>query len=64
MKSIRATPPRTGPAFLFPPKEETPKIFKALLGSRGKADLVRLLKGKTAQTTQVTRRMVAQRMGG
>lgn len=51
-KSTQATPPRTGPAFLFPLKEETPKIFKALLGSTGKADLVRLLKGKRAQTTQ------------
>lgn len=63
-KSTQATPPRTGPAFLFPPKEETPKIFKALLGSTGKADLVRLLKGKRAQTTQVTRLMVTQRTGG
>ncbi|CAO2581201.1 Cyclic nucleotide-gated cation channel beta-3, partial [Lemmus lemmus] len=59
-KSTQANPPRTGPAFLFPPKEETPKIFKALVGSTGKADLVRLLKGKRTQTTQVTRLMAAQ----
>uniref|UniRef100_A0A8C0X2L3 Cyclic nucleotide-binding domain-containing protein n=1 Tax=Castor canadensis TaxID=51338 RepID=A0A8C0X2L3_CASCN len=51
-KATEATPPRKGLAFLFPTKEETPKIFKALLGSTGKADLGRLLKLKKNQTVQ------------
>jgi hypothetical protein len=54
-KATEATPPRKGLAFLFPTKEETPKIFKALLGSTGKADLGRLLKLKKNQTVQVIR---------
>uniref|UniRef100_M3YHL8 Cyclic nucleotide gated channel subunit beta 3 n=1 Tax=Mustela putorius furo TaxID=9669 RepID=M3YHL8_MUSPF len=47
-----ATPPRKGLAFLFPPKQETPKMFKALLGGTGKAGLARLLKLKREQTIQ------------
>uniref|UniRef100_A0A8C2LA82 Cyclic nucleotide gated channel beta 3 n=1 Tax=Cricetulus griseus TaxID=10029 RepID=A0A8C2LA82_CRIGR len=54
-KIPQAIPPPTGPNFLFPPKEETPKMFKALLASTGKADLGSLLKGKREQTNQVTR---------
>lgn len=50
-----ATPPRKGLAFLFPPKQETPKMFKALLGGTGKAGLARLLKLKREQTIQVIR---------
>ncbi|XP_032171885.1 cyclic nucleotide-gated cation channel beta-3 [Mustela erminea] len=49
-----ATPPRKGLAFLFPPKQETPKMFKALLGGTGKAGLARLLKLKREQTIQKT----------
>ena len=48
-----ATPPNKGLAFLFPPKQETPKMFKALLGSSGKAGLARLLTLKREQTAQV-----------
>ena len=48
-----ATPPNKGLAFLFPPKQETPKMFKALLGSSGKAGLARLLMLKREQTAQV-----------
>ncbi|XP_054548096.1 cyclic nucleotide-gated cation channel beta-3 isoform X2 [Talpa occidentalis] len=47
-----ATPPRKGLAFLFPPKQETPKIFKALTGGPGKASLAKLLKLKREQTVQ------------
>ncbi|XP_068840093.1 cyclic nucleotide-gated channel beta-3 [Capricornis sumatraensis] len=47
-----ATPPNKGLAFLFPPKQETPKMFKALLGSSGKAGLARLLTLKREQTAQ------------
>jgi len=54
-KNTQAIPPRTRPAFLFPPKEETPRMLKVLLGNTGKVDLGRLLKGKRKQTTQVTR---------
>ncbi|KAM9690438.1 cyclic nucleotide-gated channel beta-3 [Dama dama] len=46
------TPPNKGLAFLFPPKQETPKMFKALLGSSGKAGLARLLTLKREQTAQ------------
>ncbi|XP_036035977.1 cyclic nucleotide-gated cation channel beta-3 [Onychomys torridus] len=51
-KTIQATPPKTGLAFLFPPKEETPKMFKALQGSTARVDLGRLLKGKREHDTQ------------
>ncbi|XP_004370847.1 cyclic nucleotide-gated cation channel beta-3 [Trichechus manatus latirostris] len=51
-KATGATPPRKGCAFLFPPKEETPKMFKALLGGTGKTGLARLLKLKREQTAQ------------
>ncbi|XP_040117637.1 cyclic nucleotide-gated cation channel beta-3 [Oryx dammah] len=47
-----ATPPNKGLAFLFPLKQETPKMFKALLGSSGKAGLARLLTLKREQTAQ------------
>ncbi|KAK2491783.1 hypothetical protein MC885_014396 [Smutsia gigantea] len=47
-----ATPPRKGLAFLFPPKQKTPKMFKALLGGTGKAGLIRQLKQKREQTIQ------------
>uniref|UniRef100_A0A8C6D0N8 Cyclic nucleotide gated channel subunit beta 3 n=1 Tax=Moschus moschiferus TaxID=68415 RepID=A0A8C6D0N8_MOSMO len=47
------TPPNKGLAFLFPPKQETPKMFKALLGGSGKAGLARLLMLKREQTAQV-----------
>uniref|UniRef100_A0A8C3WR16 Cyclic nucleotide gated channel subunit beta 3 n=1 Tax=Catagonus wagneri TaxID=51154 RepID=A0A8C3WR16_9CETA len=46
------TPPNKGLAFLFPPKQETPKMFKALLGGSGKAGLARLLTLKREQTIQ------------
>ncbi|XP_077732459.1 cyclic nucleotide-gated channel beta-3 isoform X2 [Canis aureus] len=52
--ATETTPPRKGLAFLFPPKQETPKIFKALLGGTGKAGLTRLLKLKREQTIQKT----------
>ncbi|VTJ65625.1 Hypothetical predicted protein, partial [Marmota monax] len=48
-----ATPPRKGLAFLFQPKEKTPKMFRALLGGTG--DIGRLLKLKREQAAQVTR---------
>ncbi|XP_057593465.1 cyclic nucleotide-gated cation channel beta-3 [Hippopotamus amphibius kiboko] len=51
-----ATPPNKGLAFLFPPKQETPKMFKALLGGSGRAGLARLLTLKREQTIQVIRR--------
>ncbi|KAL0599080.1 Cyclic nucleotide-gated cation channel beta-3 [Plecturocebus cupreus] len=51
-KTAEATPPRKNLAFLFPPKEETPKLFKTLLGGTGKASLARLLKLKREQTAQ------------
>ncbi|XP_007461801.1 PREDICTED: cyclic nucleotide-gated cation channel beta-3 [Lipotes vexillifer] len=44
------TRPNKGLAFLFPPKQETPKKFKALLGGSGKAGLARLLTLKREQT--------------
>ncbi|TEA37473.1 hypothetical protein DBR06_SOUSAS37110005 [Sousa chinensis] len=44
------TCPNKGLAFLFPPKQETPKKFKALLGGSGKAGLARLLALKREQT--------------
>nr|XP_010977651.2 cyclic nucleotide-gated cation channel beta-3 [Camelus dromedarius] len=47
-----ATPPNKGLAFLFPPKQETPKMFKALLGGAGKAGLARLLTLKREQAIQ------------
>nr|XP_036851735.1 cyclic nucleotide-gated cation channel beta-3 [Manis javanica] len=47
-----ATPPRKGLAFLFPPKQKTPKMFKALLRGTGKAGLVRQLKGRRELTVQ------------
>ncbi|XP_006727179.1 cyclic nucleotide-gated cation channel beta-3 [Leptonychotes weddellii] len=50
--ATEATSPRKGLAFLFPPKQETPKTFKALLGGTGKAGLTRLLKLKREQTIQ------------
>lgn len=53
--ATEATPPRKGLAFLFPPKQETPKMFKALLGGTGKAGLTRLLKLKREQAIQVIR---------
>lgn len=53
-KTTKATSPKTGPAFLFPPKEETPKMFKALQGSTARIDLERLLKGKREHVAQVT----------
>uniref|UniRef100_A0ABI7Y3Q9 Cyclic nucleotide gated channel subunit beta 3 n=1 Tax=Felis catus TaxID=9685 RepID=A0ABI7Y3Q9_FELCA len=46
------SPPRKGLAFLFQPKQKTPKMFKALLGGTGKAGLTRLLKMKKEQTIQ------------
>lgn len=49
------SPPRKGLAFLFQPKQKTPKMFKALLGGTGKAGLTRLLKMKREQTIQVMR---------
>lgn len=54
-KGAEATPPRKELAFLFPPKEETPKLFKTLLRSAGKASLARLLNLKSEQTAQVIR---------
>ncbi|EDL05582.1 cyclic nucleotide-gated cation channel beta-3 [Mus musculus] len=51
-KTTQAIPARPGPAFLFPPKEETPRMLKVLLGNTGKVDLGRLLKGKRKTTTQ------------
>ncbi|CAH6891909.1 Cngb3 [Phodopus roborovskii] len=51
-KSPQMIPPQTRPAFLCPPKEETPKMFKAHLANTGKADLGSLLKGKREQATQ------------
>ncbi|KAM6171806.1 cyclic nucleotide-gated channel beta-3 [Erethizon dorsatum] len=51
-KPKEATPPRKGLAFLFPSKQQTPKMFKALLGGRGKTDLGRVLKLKREQTAQ------------
>nr|XP_002710722.2 cyclic nucleotide-gated cation channel beta-3 isoform X1 [Oryctolagus cuniculus] len=51
-KTAEASPPRKGLAFLFPPKEETPKMFKALLGGTGKPDLGRLLRLKREQEAQ------------
>ncbi|XP_010586688.2 cyclic nucleotide-gated cation channel beta-3 [Loxodonta africana] len=50
--ATEATSPRKGHAFLFPPKKETPKMFKALLGGTGKAGLATLLKLKREQTAQ------------
>ncbi|KAB0398523.1 hypothetical protein E2I00_014242, partial [Balaenoptera physalus] len=44
------TCPNKGLAFLFPPKQETPKMFKGLLGGSGKAGLARLLTLKREQT--------------
>ncbi|XP_023078689.2 cyclic nucleotide-gated cation channel beta-3 isoform X1 [Piliocolobus tephrosceles] len=51
-KTAEATPPRKDLAFLFPPKEETPKLFKTLLGGTGKASLAGLLKLKREQAAQ------------
>ncbi|PNI84839.1 CNGB3 isoform 1, partial [Pan troglodytes] len=51
-KTAEATPPRKDLAFLFPLKEETPKLFKTLLGGTGKASLARLLKLKREQAAQ------------
>ncbi|XP_059971702.1 cyclic nucleotide-gated cation channel beta-3 [Mesoplodon densirostris] len=44
------TCPNKGLSFLFPPKQETPKMFKDLLGGSGKAGLARLLTLKREQT--------------
>lgn len=49
------TCPNKGLAFLFPPKQETPKKFKVLLGGSGKAGLARLLALKREQTVLVIR---------
>uniref|UniRef100_A0A8C0DSZ6 Cyclic nucleotide gated channel subunit beta 3 n=1 Tax=Balaenoptera musculus TaxID=9771 RepID=A0A8C0DSZ6_BALMU len=49
------TYPNKGLAFLFPPKQETPKMFKGLLGGSGKAGLARLLTLKREQTVLVIR---------
>ncbi|XP_008053089.1 cyclic nucleotide-gated cation channel beta-3 [Carlito syrichta] len=46
------TPPRKQLAFLFTPKEDTPKLFKSLWGGTGKASITRLLKLKKEQTVQ------------
>ncbi|XP_029779317.1 cyclic nucleotide-gated cation channel beta-3 [Suricata suricatta] len=46
------SPPRKGPAFLFQPKQKTPKMFKAILGGSGRAGLTRLLKMKREQAIQ------------
>ncbi|XP_075860790.1 cyclic nucleotide-gated channel beta-3 [Microcebus murinus] len=51
-KGAEATPPRKELAFLFPPKEETPKLFKTLLRDAGKTSLARLLNLKREQTAQ------------
>ncbi|XP_037659113.1 cyclic nucleotide-gated cation channel beta-3 [Choloepus didactylus] len=51
-KATEATPPRKGLAFLFPSKQETPKMLKALLGSTGTAGLGKLLKLKREYTAQ------------
>ncbi|XP_039697912.1 cyclic nucleotide-gated channel beta-3 [Pteropus medius] len=47
--ATEATSPRRGLALRFPPKPETPRILKALLGSPGKAGLVRRLRLKREQ---------------
>ncbi|XP_055459177.1 LOW QUALITY PROTEIN: cyclic nucleotide-gated cation channel beta-3 [Psammomys obesus] len=62
-KTTQAISPRTAPGFLFPPKEETPKMLKALLGKKGKADLRRLLKGKREQAAQKKGENSKGRMG-
>ncbi|XP_004697783.1 cyclic nucleotide-gated cation channel beta-3 [Echinops telfairi] len=51
--TTETTPPRKGLAFLFSAKEDTPKMFKALLGGSGKAGLARLLKLKKEQMAQM-----------
>ncbi|NXJ85436.1 CNGB3 protein, partial [Trogon melanurus] len=43
-----------GLASLFGPKQETPKLFKAMLGGKGKDGLAKLLQLKRQQDTQVT----------
>ncbi|XP_054985311.1 cyclic nucleotide-gated cation channel beta-3 [Sorex araneus] len=48
--AAEASPPRKGLAFLFAPKQQTPKLFKALPGS--KASLAKLLKLKREQALQ------------
>ncbi|XP_068959579.1 cyclic nucleotide-gated channel beta-3 [Petaurus breviceps papuanus] len=45
-KPTEAPPPVKGFALLFPSKEETPKMLKALLGGSGKTSLARLLRLK------------------
>ncbi|XP_051054066.1 cyclic nucleotide-gated cation channel beta-3 [Phodopus roborovskii] len=60
-KSPQMIPPQTRPAFLCPPKEETPKMFKAHLANTGKADLGSLLKGKREQATQLSKKAVLAR---
>uniref|UniRef100_F6PG43 Cyclic nucleotide gated channel subunit beta 3 n=1 Tax=Monodelphis domestica TaxID=13616 RepID=F6PG43_MONDO len=52
-KPSEAPPPVKGFALLFPPKEETPKMLKALLGGSGKASLSRLLRLKKELAAQV-----------
>lgn len=42
-----------GLACLFGQKQETPKLFKAMLGGRGKEGLARLLQLKREQDIQV-----------
>ncbi|EHB11209.1 Cyclic nucleotide-gated cation channel beta-3, partial [Heterocephalus glaber] len=51
-KPKEETSPRKELAFFFAPKQETPKMFKALLGGRGKVDLGRLLKLKREKRAQ------------
>uniref|UniRef100_G3UB82 Cyclic nucleotide gated channel subunit beta 3 n=1 Tax=Loxodonta africana TaxID=9785 RepID=G3UB82_LOXAF len=58
--ATEATSPRKGHAFLFPPKKETPKMFKALLGGTGKAGLATLLKLKREQTAQSSHHIFSQ----
>ncbi|KAM5315087.1 LOW QUALITY PROTEIN: cyclic nucleotide-gated channel beta-3 [Glossophaga mutica] len=47
--ATRATSPMKELGFLFPPKPETPKMLKALLGGTGRAGLAQLLRLKREQ---------------
>ncbi|KAM8811077.1 cyclic nucleotide-gated channel beta-3 [Eudromia elegans] len=51
-KPAPAPPPPRGLAGLFGQKQETPKLFKAMLGGKGKAGLATLLKLKREQEVQ------------
>ncbi|NWX86610.1 CNGB3 protein, partial [Nothoprocta ornata] len=51
-KPAPAPPPPRGLASLFGQKQETPKLFKAMLGGKGKAGLATLLKLKREQEDQ------------